>query len=241
MSEETVVLPREQAYKLLFEKYRCASLTHSDIHEHVPILQEYASRCNSILEAGVRSGVSSWAFLTGLCNHMKMQKLHSSSSTESQKTPLLVSIDIESCPNIQIISTLASSIGIQFKFWQGNDLNYPLDSKEDKFDIVFIDTWHVYGQLKRELAKFAPVCNQYIIMHDTQVDEFAGESIRCGHDIIKEHQETGFSIGEIASGLRPAIIEFLYEHPEFKIEKRLTNNNGLTILQRVINAPKQEC
>jgi hypothetical protein len=33
-------------------------------------------------------------------------------------------------------------------------------------------------------------------------------------------------------GLWPAVEEFLAAHPEWKIEKRFTNNNGLTILAR---------
>jgi len=44
--------------------------------------------------------------------------------------------------------------------------------------LVFIDTWHVYGQLKRELAKYAPLTKKYILMHDTTVDEWVGESVR---------------------------------------------------------------
>lgn len=47
-------------------------------------------------------------------------------------------------------------LGIDYRFWQGDDLKYPL-SEGDEFDIVFIDTWHVFGQLSRELKKFAPV------------------------------------------------------------------------------------
>jgi len=35
------------------------------------------------------------------------------------------------------------------------------------------------------------------------------------------------------TGLWPAIREFLGTHPEWKIEKRFKNNNGLTILARV--------
>jgi hypothetical protein len=35
-------------------------------------------------------------------------------------------------------------------------------------------------------------------------------------------------------GLWPAIDEFLKEHSEWKLEMRYTNNNGLTILSRVM-------
>jgi len=34
-------------------------------------------------------------------------------------------------------------------------------------------------------------------------------------------------------GLWPAVEEFINEHPEWKIKERFTNNNGLTILERV--------
>jgi hypothetical protein len=35
-----------------------------------------------------------------------------------------------------------------------------------------------YGQLKRELAKFAPWAKKYIVMHDTTVDATGGEAVR---------------------------------------------------------------
>ena len=37
-------------------------------------------------------------------------------------------------------------------------------------DLLFIDTFHVYGQLKRELARFEGQVRRYIAMHDTEVD-----------------------------------------------------------------------
>jgi hypothetical protein len=70
-------------------------------------------------------------------------------------------------------------------------------------------------------------------MHDTTVDEWQGETIRCGSNGIKEAAQSGFPLSEVMRGLWPAVEEFLAEHPEWKIEKRYTNNNGLTILCRI--------
>lgn len=119
---------------------------------------------------------------------------------------------------------------LDFKFWIGNDLNYPND---EKFDIIFIDTWHIYGQLKRELEKFAPMCNQWIIMHDTTVDAVYGETIRNGWDARQQSIESGFPIEEINKGLWPAIEEFLNEHKNFELHHRYTHNHGLTILRKI--------
>jgi primase-polymerase (primpol)-like protein len=102
----------------------------------------------------------------------------------------------------------------------------------ERFDLTFIDTWHVYGQLKRELEKFSKITNKYIIMHDTTVDEIYGETIRIGWNAEKQSIESGFSVEEINRGLWPAIEEFLQTNPEWYIKERYTNNNGLTILAR---------
>ena len=112
--------------------------------------------------------------------------------------------------------------------WKKNLL---LDFKEN-YDITFIDTWHVYGQLKRELNKFSKITNKYIIMHDTTVDGIKGETIRNGWDANKQSAQTGIPVHEIRKGLIYAIKEFLRYNPEWYIKEVFTNNNGLTILAR---------
>ena len=71
-----------------------------------------------------------------------------------------------------------------------------LDFDKEKFDLTFIDTWHVYGQLKRELTKFNKITNKYIIMHDTTIDGYLGESLRMGWDIFVQSSTTGMPIEE---------------------------------------------
>ena len=76
-------------------------------------------------------------------------------------------------------------------------------------------------------------CKKYIIMHDTTVDEWHGETIRMRCNAQQQSIDSGIPLDEINKGLWPAIEEFLREHPEWKIEKRFVNNNGLTILARI--------
>lgn len=99
-------------------------------------------------------------------------------------------------------------------------------------DLLFIDTWHVYGHLKRELEYWHSYVNKYIILHDTTVDEKYGETIRMQLDPVKQSKETGIPIDEILKGLGPAVSEFLAKYPGWVVDLKLTNNNGLTILKR---------
>ena len=44
-------------------KYETAKSKVSDINEHIETLYEYATECTSIAELGVRSMVSTWAYI----------------------------------------------------------------------------------------------------------------------------------------------------------------------------------
>jgi hypothetical protein len=186
----------------------------SDINEHLPTLYEYTKKCNSIVECGVRNVVSSYAFGAGLLGN-----------NDNSYTL----IDPYKSNQIDGFLKLCKHEGINATFVEQSDIRCPLV----KTDLLFIDTWHVYGHLKRELAYWHSSVNKYIIMHDTTVDEWTGETIRNGWNAQRQSIEHGIPIDEINKGLWPAIEEFLIEHPEWKLEKRYTNNNGLTILERV--------
>jgi len=91
---------------------------------------------------------------------------------------------------------------------------------------------NVYGHLKREFERWNSFVSKYIILHDTTVDEWEGETLRIGWNASEQSKTSGIPIEEICKGLWPAVEEFLTLHPEWEIEKRYTNNNGLTILKR---------
>ena len=71
-------------------------------------------------------------------------------------------------------------------------------------------------------------------MHDTTVDGIYGETIRNKWNAIEQSKTTGFPIDEINKGLTPAITEFLNNNKNWKQKKIFTNNNGLTILEKII-------
>lgn len=208
----------------LENKYYILCNTRSDINEHLPVLYEYSKQCDSVIELGVRGVVSTYAFMRGL--------MHNNSSNKR----LLIN-DITPCPideMLEIINELP--INLQ-KNWI-SDLDMVVDQN---YDMTFIDTYHIYGQLKRELDKYSKITNKYIIMHDTTIDGIRGELYRSGFNTdeelyahsIKVSKETGFPISELLVGLMPAIDEFLNANTEWILEKKLTNNNGLTILRRI--------
>ena len=197
----------EETYKILCEEV-------SDINEHLPTLYNYAKECNHITECGVRTVVSSYAFASAHINNPDSK---------------LILVDPEKHPeNIDNFLNECSNANVNAIFYEHSDLTCPIEDT----DLLFIDTWHIYGQLKRELALWNAHVRKYIIMHDTTVDEWLGESVRCGYPILLQSQHFGFPVEEIVKGLWPAIDEFLKEHPEWKIKERFTNNNGLTILER---------
>jgi hypothetical protein len=200
----------------------------SDINEHLPTLKEYAQECSSVFETGVRGVVSSYALLYGLVEN-----------TNTNKKQIFLN-DIEQC-NISEFKKLAQTNAISVKYEWRNNLNLVF-SNDETYDLTFIDTWHVYGQLKRELDKFSKITNKYIIMHDTEIDGIDGETKRpnglynwlyVGNNLDGLVSMTNIPKHEILKGLLPAIDEFLIANTNWIMEKQYKNNNGLTILKRI--------
>ena len=197
----------------LYLKYSVLKRKKSDINEHLSTLSSYAKECESVFETGVRGVVSSWALLHGLYNNKnKLKKIY-----------LNDIVDV----NVKSISNVASRLNIDFCFIKGNNLQLDLD---ERFDLTFIDTLHVYGQLKRELAKFSAITDKYIILHDTTLDGEIGEVRRYDLDVDEISNNLNIPKDELLVGLWPAVEEFLLDEPSWKLLKRFTNNNGLTIL-----------
>ena len=197
-------------------KYNKLCHTRSDINEHLPTLFKYASGCESIFETGVRGCVSSWALISGLLNNNKPVK------------KILLN-DINKC-NIDELLQLTNDLDIDVKYAWINNLDLDI---EEEVDLTFIDSWHVYGQLKRELDKFSKITKKYIIMHDTTVDAIHGGTVRMNQDAKQQSLDSGIPVEEITKGLWPAITEFLENNDDWLLKERFNNNNGLTVLQRV--------
>ena len=197
-------------------KYNELCNNSSDINEHLPTLYRYAKECESVFETGVRGCVSSWALAKGLLENEKFEKK-------------LFLNDISQCNISELLdSTKSLPITVDYKWINNLQLDLPYS-----VDMTFIDTWHVYGQLKRELAKFSMITNKYIAMHDTTLDGIHGETIRSRWNAEQQSIDSGFPVDEINCGLQKAIDEFLEENTHWILDAYYTNNNGLTILRKV--------
>ncbi len=179
---------RQLGPEILATLYRAACQVPTDINEHCPTLYELARQCEHVTEMGTRAGNSTIALLFA-------------------QPAALVCYDKEKWHRIQVLEALAGRTS--FRFHQADVLEVDIEST----DLLFIDTWHVYEQLKQELARHGAKARKYIVLHDTTKFAERGEA--------PEHR-----------GVWPAIEEFL-QHGIFHLKQRFTNNNGLTILERV--------
>lgn len=178
----------------------------SDINEHIPTLINYGSECEHITEMGVRAITSTWAFLGSAPNK-------------------LISYDIEDPSkwgaDINHVYEVAKHYNLNYQFIKQNVLKIDIEET----DLLFLDTWHAYDQLKAELELHSPKTRKYIIMHDTTSYEFKDEPLTS-----ENAWEGDKSSGK---GLWAAIQEFLDSTNEWILHERFTNNNGLTILKRI--------
>jgi hypothetical protein len=205
----------------LFNNFNNARNSTHTTHEHIQTFYNYTRECNSVCEVGIEGGFSTWGFLMGLFDN----------KTKFENEPHLfyIGVDINEYPVIEDCKDICKNINLDFTFIHQNSIfaNIP------QVDLLYIDSWHVYGHLKRELEHLHSKANKYIIMHDTSIDAEDGESIRRGWDTAKQAEESGYPEEEIRKGLWPAILEFLDNHPEWILKERFTNCYGLTILERV--------
>lgn len=114
----------------------------SDINEHLPILKQYAEKCDHVTELGTRFGNSAIAFLAA-------------------KTKKFITYDVAHNDRIDYLKKIAK--------W--NDINFEIKIENptsiEKTDLLFIDTNHHVEQCSLELKLHADNVNKYIIFHDT--------------------------------------------------------------------------
>ena len=189
---KTKVVEKNMNKDILSEEYLKAKITPSDINQNLPLLYELAKQCNHVTEMGVRTGVSTRAFL----------------NTNVE----LISYDIELNSDVVALFGVAKGLGKRVQYIKAD----VLDIEIQETDLLFIDTLHIYEQLKQELKLHANKAKKYIAFHDTYTYGLRGE------------------IGNDNKGLLSAIIEFLIDNPQWKFKTHQTNNNGLTILERTI-------
>lgn len=135
-------------------EYQLARSRASDINENVDILYNLARECKTVVEFGVRTGVSTRAFL----------------NTNVE----LLSFDIVLDPGVIELFKKAALMKKNVKYIQAN----VLDIEVDPMDLLFIDTLHTYEQLAQELALHGNKAQRYIAFHDTYTFGLRGEDGR---------------------------------------------------------------
>lgn len=155
------------------------AIANRDMVPHLATLTEYASRCNVILELGVRGGVSSWAFLDGLPIHGR-----------------LWSVDIEDCR--QSVPERVRT-DHRWLFLHGDDMDPAIQAElPELVDLVFIDTSHEYAHTVLELAMASALDPSWILCHDADwpgvalaTAEFCGDNDWGISEFIEARDEKG--------------------------------------------------
>jgi len=170
--------------------------TPSDINEHIPAIIKYGSECETITEMGVRGIFSTWGWLACSPKWLKCYDLHNPSKWGG---------------DIQSVYDTAEAYKIPFTFEEKDVLKIEIDET----DLLFIDTWHAYDQLKKELELHSGKVKKYICFHDTS-------------------HENSWGKPSSGKGIWPAIEEFLEENKDqWILKERFKNNNGFTIIERI--------
>jgi predicted O-methyltransferase YrrM len=172
-------------------EYNKAISMESDIKDLLPILYDYAYKCESVLELGVRTGLSTRAFLNA-----NLRKL--------------TSIDLEEEYFVRDLFNVANQITGNYNYIIHDSRTY---SDGYNYDLLFIDTDHMFEQLTTELNHYHKYINKYIIIHDVFI-----------YGTITENPNS--------IGLLPAVFNFIIANPEWKIKYYTTMSNGLIILER---------
>lgn len=145
-------------FKIEYEKARTEK---SDIYMHIPILYALAKECETVTEMGVRSGVSTRAFLYADVD--------------------LVSYDIEEVTEVRKLFDIAKNKAGKFAEYLIEDVT---EITIDPTDMLFIDTLHTYEQVKKELHLHANKVNKYIAFHDIFTYGFKDEGTDAPRGIL---------------------------------------------------------
>ena len=167
--------------------------TRSDINEHLPTLLKYGRSVNHITEFGVRGGCSTLAWWYAWPESLRCY-------------------DIAPCEAHDfLMSKTEDAWELDYKFIQADVLEIEIEET----DLLFIDTYHTYDQLSKELALHGNKSRRYLIFHDTVTFGEQGE----------DHNKPG---------LVQAINEFLWRNKHWSVKEIFYNNNGLLVLERGI-------
>jgi len=180
-----------------------------DINEHLPTLRKLSEQCDHVTEMGTRKAISTLSLLIG-------------------KPKKVVSIDLNYHffkPYEEETKFFAECCKTNFQFIEADVLKIDIE----KTDMLFIDTLHTYNQLSKELRKHEKNVKKWIVLHDTVTFGERDEDFYQNGIVSDEVKNDPIS----KRGLYNALVDFLEENKNWRIKEHYTNNNGLTIIERV--------
>lgn len=169
LGKQELIESEIQAGKDLLQQYYESECNFkSDINEHLPVLKEYASKCETVTELGVRWIVSTWAFLSS-----SAKKITSIDIVNPEDWPAIGPTSNQT----SVARNIAKCCDKDYEFILGDSLEIDIEET----DLLLLDTLHRYDQLKGELDRHSDKVKKYLIFHDTmtygQTGENGGEGI----------------------------------------------------------------
>lgn len=172
---------------------------NNEISELLPFLVDYGQRCDHITEFGVQNAYSTTAFVFAKPKYLRCYDVR----------PRRVQVDI--------LENEARKLNIDFKFHQADVREIEIEET----DLLFLDTWHVYSQMKIELEKHAHKARKFIICHDVITYGFVGAT--DGNVMNLPPDERGIWL---------AIQEYMALHPEWELDFHTEKSHGLAVFKR---------
>lgn len=198
----------------LIDTYNFFVETPSSTNEHLPTIKTYASQCVSVLEITNSGNRTLYGFLTGLINN----------SDPAQKSYYGIYPKIDDIEQISNASTIASQNAIAFDYIQTDEISLDT-SKLTNYDITLIDTVNNYANTHTDLLKYSALTNKYIVILSTSGSwEFVDE-------VVPDYTQFS-SVSQDKHGVWPAVMDFIQSNPNWQIDRRDVNNNGLVILKK---------
>lgn len=167
---------------MIEEKYQELLNTKSDVNAHFPLIRKSVEKGDTVVELGVRECVSTWALLAG-------------------EPAGMIGVDIVMPPQDKLdeVRKAVEAAGIGYLFAQG-DSSY---ARFAPFDVLFIDTLHLYSHIVKELWRHSENVRKRIIFHDSNIPE-----------------------------VRACIQDFLF-NLNWKFEAESSADTGLIVLKRI--------
>jgi len=225
---------RAAASRYLYDRFERSEHHESDSNRHASTLRMLAAQCHSVAEVGLRSVLSTWPLLQGLAD---------SSIAGPEEPKWHFAVGAVPFQHAAEAGRVASSLGIDYKFLQGDTLTTGLGGD---VDLLFLDTFRAYAQLRAELRLHARHARRFIAIHGTQTDGRRGECVRAGRRGLPAHEacgegaaRLGVSASEVRGGLWAAMEEFLALRPEWRVSHHFSTGSGLTVLERQVPLPHE--